>query len=272
MTISKEQVFRYLALALFMSVSTAFIGVVSIAHYMQFARHSYLFGLLSKFDVSAVVLTVMAAILEELGFRGFFTRNKYLFVASLSMFLTYVEGSLYYRFITNSHLAHTPIALILSYEHVIYFLPENLLLMSLLVFKFKFDLSGFVMRHKGYFILASSVVFALEHTTNLWAAAVPWYFPLVLVLPQFFFGLLMCRVRLRYNLRSSMILHFCYDFSLLVLDAVVKSTGLNPVVHVGLAVIAVSVMCMFYFCGFFFVVALVKRSVGERRGRVVAVA
>ena len=271
MTISKRQVFRYLALALFISFSVAAMSFLTIAHYREFARHSYLFGLLSTFGISAVALTIMAAILEELGFRGFLTTNKYLFVAGSAMFLTYVEGSIFYRFILDTHVAHSPLAIILSYEHVIYFLPENLVLMSLLVLKFGFDLPGLVMRHRGVFVFASSVVFGLAHTTNLWATAVPWYFPLVFVLPQFFFGLLMCRVRLGYNLRSSMILHFCYDFSLLLLGAAVKSTGLNPVVHVGLAAAAVLVICMLYFCGFFFAIAILKRVVGGRRGRLVAV-
>lgn len=205
----------------------------------------------------------MAAALEELGFRGFFTKNRHLFIAGFSMFLTYIETSIYYRFIIKLRIAHTPYAIISSYKNAIYFLPENIALLVIILFLFKIDFPNFIMKNKLRFIFISSIFFALAHTTGLWAAAVPWYFPLFFVLPQFCIGLLLGVIRVKYNLISSIFLHFCFDFFLIIVMFTVRSTGFIPVVHTILAISSIFILFVFYACGFFNSIFLIKNRASK---------
>lgn len=258
MTISGKQILSYLTMIYFISFSFAFSGFLLISNYKSYTQHSYLSGLFSRFNFFAVALMFVAPAFEELGFRAFLTKNRYLFIAGFSMFLTYIEASIYYRFITKLKILHTPYAVIVGYEKIIYFMPENIILLLVIIFGFKIDLASFIMKYKYRLVFVSSIFFALSHTTGLWAASVPWYFPIFFVIPQFWAGVLLSLIRMKYNLISSVTVHFCFDFSLLIVISAAKSTGFIPVVHIMFIAFSIITLFGFYACGFFNFIFLIR--------------
>jgi hypothetical protein len=243
-----------------MSITLAGSGFLLIPNYKIFTKHSYLPGLFSHFNFYAFALMISAAILEELGFRAFFTKSRYLFIIGVSMFLTNIEASIYYRFVTKLKIAYTPHALLSSYVKIIYFLPENMILISIAVIVLNINIPKYIMNHKYYFILISSIFFALSHTTGLWATSVPWYFPLFFVLPQFVGGILLCLIRIKYNLISSIIVHFCFDFSLLIDKSAATYTDFTPVVHNIFLAVSIIALFGFYVFGLFNFIFLLKNK------------
>lgn len=256
----KKTLFLFLSLTYFLSFSFPLLGILIVPHYIYYVKHSYLSGLFSGFTIAGLALVLIAPILEEFGFRGFFTKNFYLLVSSFSMFLTFIEGSIFYRFIVPLKVVRTPLLILESYEHIFYFFPENVLIVLIITKILKIDVSKLILNNKYFFVIIESIFFAFAHTTGLWAQPVPWFFPIIFVLPQFCFGLIASYIRINYNLLSSIILHFCYDSFLFLIVSVIKFPAAH-VLHLAAGIISAISLLSFYVFGFFYAVRLGKKMV-----------